>query len=93
MASAPQPVHVISSPWAVARVYRLIDGHGRPHAELDEVFESLDAAHEAALAWIEGRCLVEPQAPTGEPQAVLRRHFGVEVSTASGSWRTLRHPG
>ena len=36
-----------------ARVYRLTDGKGFPHAVLDECFESLDAALEAALEWIE----------------------------------------
>ena len=58
---------------------------------LDETFDSLDAAQEAALEWIELQRLVEPGAALSERQAALCLHFGIEVSTSSGDWRTLRH--
>ena len=77
------------------RVYRLTDGRGQPHPVLDEVFESLDAAHEAAAEWLQQHL---PHGPVAEPaggdlQAQLCLHFGIEVSTPSGDWRTLRHAG
>ena len=75
------------------RVYRLTDGRGLPHAVLDELFESLDAAHDAALDWIAHHQLVEPGAAAAQVQAALCQHFGIEVSTPSGDWRTLRHAG
>jgi hypothetical protein len=75
------------------RVYRLTDGRGLPHAVLDELFDSLDAAHDAALDWIEQQQLVEPGAAATQIQAALCQHFGIEVSTPSGDWRTLRHAG
>lgn len=77
----------------VGRVYRLTDGCGCPHAVLDELFESLDAAHEAALEWIEQQRLLCPGAAPTDRQAMLCLHFGIEVSTPSGDWRTLRHAG
>lgn len=86
-------IHGYPSPAAALRVYRLIDGHGHPHPVLDELFESLDAAHEAALDWIEQQALLTPDAAPAERHALLCLHFGLEVSTPSGDWRTLRHPG
>lgn len=68
---------------ACQRLYRLVDQHGDPHPVLDDLYDSLDTAWSEALSW-------------------WRDHFGpehtgigigVEVSTASGDWRTLRHPG
>lgn len=66
--------------------YRLIDHRGAPHPVLDDLYDSPDAAWSDALRWwghhvssLSGR--IEPMA------------IGVEVSTASGNWRTLRHPG
>lgn len=75
------------------RVYRLTDGHGQPHPVLDELFDCLDAAHEAALEWIDQQRLLPAGAPAGERQVALCQHFGLEVSTPSGDWRTLRHAG
>lgn len=75
------------------RVYRLTDGAGQPHPELDELFESLDAAQEAALAWIERQSLLDPAAGPPDRLRALGHHFGLEVSTPSGDWRTLRHAG
>ncbi|MEY4297184.1 MAG: hypothetical protein RLZZ423_363 [Cyanobacteriota bacterium] len=85
--------HGYPSPAEVLRVYRLTDGYGQPHPVLDELFESLDAAQEAALEWIEQQCLLAADAAPAERHALLCLHFGLEVSTPSGDWRTLRHPG
>lgn len=63
------------------RVYRLVDQHGLPHPVLDDLYDSLESAWAEALAWWSHWGI--PDAPVG---------IGVEVSTASGSWRTLRHP-
>ena len=94
--SLPQPVakHLFRSPPTLAgRRYRLLDGRGLPHPELDELFESLDAALEAAVAWIEHQQLLEAGSGPLERSAALGLHFGLEVSTPSGDWRTLRHAG
>jgi hypothetical protein len=68
---------------AHVRHYRLVDGHGSPHPVLDDLYESLDAAWSEAISWWH-----DHMGPGQEPVEI-----GVEVSTASGSWRTLRHPG
>ena len=65
------------------RHYRLVDRHGAPHPVLDDLYESLDAAWEEAISWWHGQT-----EPSQGPMEI-----GVEVSTTSGSWRTLRHPG
>jgi len=59
--------------------YRLIDHRGAPHPVLDDLYDSLEAAWSDARSSTSGR--VEPMAS------------GIEVSTASGSWRTVRYPG
>jgi hypothetical protein len=96
MAGLPLPhsfrSHAASSAPA-RRQYRLTDGRGQPHPVLDELFDCLDAAHEAALDWIEQQWPLPADAPPGERHALLCLHFGLEVSTPSGDWRTLRHPG
>lgn len=75
------------------RLYRLTDVAGQPHPELDELFESLDAAQEAAMAWIERQSFLDPAAGAADRLLALGQHFGLEVSTPSGVWRTLRHAG
>ena len=65
------------------RIYRLVDRQGAPHPVLDDLYESLDAAWSEALGWWNDHC-------GGSPGPV---EIGVEVSTASGDWRTLRFPG
>jgi hypothetical protein len=64
------------------RSYRLVDQEGDPHPVLDDTYDSLDAAWSEALAWWEenGQGQVHPA-------------IGVEVSTTSGCWRTVRAPG
>jgi len=93
MLPSPQPAFASPPHCGRVRLYRLLDGHGRPHPELDDLFECLDLDHESALDWLERCGLLQPQAPACERQAMLCLHFGIEVSTPSGDWRTLRHPG
>jgi hypothetical protein len=50
---------------------------------LDDLYDSLDAAWTEAISWWQ-----QHMGPGQEPVEI-----GVEVSTASGNWRTLRHPG
>lgn len=65
------------------RRYRLVDGRGAPHPVLDDLYDSLDAAwNEARLWWL---------SQFGSAQEPIE--IGVEVSTASGDWRTVRFPG
>jgi len=64
------------------RVYRLVDHHGDPHPVLDDLYETLEAAWGEALSWWQGE-----RGPSAAPMGI-----GVEVSTGSGVWRTLRHP-
>ena len=63
---ASRLVHGFPSPAEAWRVYRLTDGRGLPHPVLDELFESLDAAHEAALNWIEQQSLLAADAAEGQ---------------------------
>jgi len=72
----------------VRRVYRFVDRSGQPHPILDDHFESLDGAWEAAQAWLGDRGLSAPAMASA-----LAEEFGIEVTTANGHWRTLRHPG
>ena len=65
----------------VARVYRLIDPLQQPHPQLDGCYDTLDEALRDAIRWLEGL------GPGAACTAV-----GLEVSTRSGSWRTIRHP-
>ena len=76
-----------------SRVYRLLDGQGLPHPELDDLFESLDAAQEAALLWCEAKGLIPDLADACVIHSVVAQQFGMEVSTLKGDWRTLRHAG
>lgn len=71
--------------WASSsqRQYRLVDSQGEPHPVLDDLYDSLEAAWAEAMGWWQNQS-GSSQGPVG---------IGVEVSTASGSWRTLRHPG
>jgi hypothetical protein len=64
------------------RVYRLVDHRGDPHPVLDDLYDSLEAAWAEALSWWQG------ERGTSVPPVGI----GVEVSTGSGVWRTLRHP-
>jgi hypothetical protein len=50
---------------------------------LDDLYESLDAAWSEAIGWWNDH--------SGGSSGPVE--IGVEVSTASGDWRTLRFPG
>lgn len=75
------------------RQYRLTDRYGQPHPVLDEAFESPEQALEVAMAWLEQQGLVDGRADQRERERQLALQVGVEMSTPSGSWRTLRHAG
>jgi len=64
------------------RVYRLVDHRGDPHPVLDDLYDSLEAAWAEAQSWWHSE-----SGPAAPPVGI-----GVEVSTGSGAWRTLRHP-
>ena len=66
----------------VIRSYRLVDHYGSPHPVLDDLYDSLESA------WTEATLWCQAQSPGGhEPLGI-----GVEVSTSTGNWRTVRHP-
>lgn len=64
------------------RMYRLTSLNGDPHPVLDDVYESFDSAWTDASSWWQNHGHTEQ-----EPIPI-----GVEVSTRSGSWRTLQYP-
>ena len=78
---------------AAQRLYRLTDARGLPHPVLDETFESLEQALEAALDWLQRQGLLDPHADPREQERQLALQVGLEMSTPSGDWRTLRHAG
>ncbi len=49
------------------RLYRLTDRQGQPHPVLDECFESLDQALEAARDWLEQGGLISVSASASWP--------------------------
>lgn len=64
------------------RRYRLVDLNGRPHAELDELFDSYEAACDQALRWDD-----DPAAGAHHSPSIT-----IEVSTLCGGWRSLGLP-
>lgn len=79
-----QPYRVQTSRLAQhVRRYRLVDGCGAPHPVLDDLYDSLEAAWSEAAGWWRSQ--------VGSLQGPIE--IGVEVSTASGDWRTVRFPG
>lgn len=62
--------------------FRLVDGYGYCHGEMDALYESFDEAWSDGLQWWQGQG-GDPALPCG---------LGVEVSTLKGHWRTLRQP-
>jgi hypothetical protein len=63
------------------RDYRLIDCFHQPHPHLDGLYESGDEAIADAISWLQSI-----------GSAALDASIGLEVSTASGDWRTIRQP-
>ena len=78
---------------AAGRLYRLTDALGLPHPVLDEPFESREQALDAALEWLCQQGLLDPHADPHEQERQLALQVGLEMSTPSGDWRTLRHAG
>jgi len=78
---------------AAQRLFRLTNARGLPHPVLDESFESREQALEAALGWLLQQGLLDPQADAREQEKQLALQVGLEMSTPSGDWRTLRHAG
>ena len=68
-------------PMSAQRRYRLIDAALQPHPQMDDEFESLAEALDAASHW----SLLLSADP-------FRAAIGVEVSTGCGDWRTLELP-
>lgn len=64
-----------------SRAYRLIDSFCQPHPQLDGHYTSPDEAWIEAVGWLESL------GPAAGSCCV-----GMEVSTASGDWRTIRLP-
>jgi hypothetical protein len=64
------------------RLYRLVDPQGAPHPVLDDLYDSLEAAWADARSWWQSET-------GGDPDPL---EIGVEVSTGSGAWRSLRAP-
>lgn len=63
------------------RAYRLIDALLQPHPQLDGLYDSIEEAIRDAIAWLEA---LGPEAATAS--------IGLEVSTGTGQWRTIRLP-
>ena len=63
------------------RTYRLIDALFQPHPQLDGFYDSIEEALRDAITWLEGL----------GPEAAMAP-IGLEVSTHSGEWRTIRLP-
>jgi len=78
---------------AAQRLFRLTNARGLPHPVLDESFESREQALEAALGWLLQQGLLDPHADPREQEKQLALQVGLEMSTPSGDWRTLRHAG
>ena len=71
-----------AAPHSNHRVYRLVDHRGEPHPVLDDLDDTLEAAWAEAQSWWDGE-----RGPSAPPVGI-----GVEVSTGTGAWRTLKHP-
>jgi hypothetical protein len=74
-------------------LYRLTSTTGEPHPVLDDLFESPDSAQEAALSWLLDQGLIDQASTPQEQRERLALHVGLERSTPSGDWRTLRYAG
>ena len=64
----------------IAKRYRLINASFEAHPHLDSIYDSVDEALSDASAWL------------GKQACSAQQAIGVEVSTRSGEWRTVRHP-
>ena len=66
------------------RQYRLVDRHGEPHAILYDHLDTLEEAWDLARPWSRQRA--------GSTADATLEEIGIEVSTGSGAWRSLRPP-
>ena len=78
---------------SLQRLYRLTDGRGQPHPVLDELFDSREQALAGAMEWLQRQGVLDAKADPHERERQLALHVGLEMSTPSGDWRTLRHAG
>lgn len=79
--SIATPKSIFGFPSLQRRDYRLIDCLHQPHPQLDGLYETVEEAIADAIHWLEGMgpCAAETS-------------IGLEVSTPSGDWRTIRQP-
>ncbi len=63
--------------------YRLVGLDGLPHPVLDTPYESLETALAEAGDWCSGQ---------GASCSPGQRGIAVQVSTGSGTWRTIHYP-
>jgi len=71
----------------------LTDRSGEPHPVLDDWFDSLENAQEAALSWLIDQGLISPATSSAEQLRHVSLHVGLERRTSTGAWRTLRYAG
>jgi len=64
----------------IAKRYRLINASFEAHPHLDAIYDSVEEALTDAASWLASQA--------SSAQAAI----GVEVSTRSGEWRTVRQP-
>ena len=74
-------------------LFRLTDRSGEPHPVLDDWFDSLESAQEAALSWLIDQGLIAPGTNSAEQLQHLSLYVGLERRTSTGAWRTLRYAG
>lgn len=74
-------------------LFRLTDRSGEPHPVLDDWFDSLEHAQEAALSWLIDQGLISPATSSAEQLRHVSLHVGLERRTSTGAWRTLRYAG
>jgi hypothetical protein len=74
-------------------LFRLTDRSGEPHPVLDDWFDSLETAQEAALSWLIDQGLIPSATTSAEQLQHVSLHVGLERRTSTGAWRTLRYAG
>jgi hypothetical protein len=62
-------------------LYRILNGCGEPHEQLDGCYDSFEEAVAEAIAWLQHHA-VDP----------LLARIGIAVTVTNGQWRMLRTP-